>query len=81
MAEPRTPEPEVGGRDLLPPCCVPEQDTCTPRTVLVIPRKWWFLPDMTEKLLTGTLRKKSRKSRPLYQLIQNPWLFTQVTAI
>ena len=25
-----------------------------PKRVLVIPRKWWLRPDMTEKLLTGT---------------------------
>ena len=25
-----------------------------PKKVLVIPRKWWLRPDMTEKLLTGT---------------------------
>ena len=66
MAEPRTPESEVGGRDLLPPCCVPEQDTCTPRKVLIIPRKWWLLPDMTEKLLTGTLSLKKTKTQTLY---------------
>ena len=26
----------------------------TPKKVLVIPRKRWLRPDMTEKLLTGT---------------------------
>ena len=31
------------------------RDTFTPRKVLVIPRKRWLRPDMTEKLLTGTL--------------------------
>ena len=31
------------------------KDTFTPRKVLVIPRKWWLRPDMTEKLLNGTV--------------------------
>ena len=30
------------------------KNTFTPRKVLVIPRKRWLRPDMTEKLLTGT---------------------------
>ena len=34
--------------------------------VLVIPRKQWFHPDMTEKLLTGTLSLNTNK--------QNHWL-------
>ena len=29
------------------------KDSFTPRKVLVIPRKLWLCPDMTEKLLTG----------------------------
>ena len=40
-------------RDLPPPCCVLEQDTLLPDTLL--PRKRWLRPDKTEKLLTGTL--------------------------
>ena len=36
------------------PCCILEQDTFTSQTALVIPRKRWLRPDMTEKLLTGT---------------------------
>ena len=36
------------------PCCILEQDTFTSQKVLVIPRKQWLRPDMTEKLLTGT---------------------------
>ena len=35
-------------------CCILEQDTFTSQKVLVIPRKRWLCPDMTEKLLTGT---------------------------
>ena len=55
---PRTPDPEVGGssRTRVKPCCVLEQDTFTPQKVLVIPRKRWLRPNMTEKLFTGTLR-------------------------
>ena len=30
-------------------------ETYRPLVVLVIPRKWWLHPDMTEKLLTGRL--------------------------
>ena len=37
-------------------CCVLEQGTLTPPKVLVIPRKRWLRPNMTEKLFTGTLR-------------------------
>ena len=37
-------------------CCVLEQGTFTPQKVLVIPRKRWFHPNMTEKLFTGSLR-------------------------
>ena len=55
---PRTPYPEVGGSSLtrVKPCCVLEQGTFTPQKVLVIPRKRWLRPNMTEKLFTGTLR-------------------------
>ena len=48
------------GRDSSPsrvkPCCVLEQGTFTPQKVLVIPRKQWLRPNMTEKLFSGTLR-------------------------
>ena len=55
---PRTPDPEVGGSSptRVKPCCVLEQGTFTPQKVLVIPRKRWLCPNMTEKLFTGTLR-------------------------
>ena len=33
-----------------------KESDSTPGKVLVIPRKWWLRPDMTEKLLTGTLK-------------------------
>ena len=33
--------------------------------VLVIPRKWWLHPDMTEKLLNGTLNLNTNKQTNL----------------
>ena len=42
-------------------CCILEQDTFTPQKVLVIPRKRWLRPDMTEKLFAGTLSKNEKK--------------------
>ena len=55
---PRTPDPKVGGSSptRVKPCCVLEQGTFTPQKALVIPRKQWLRPYMTEKLFTGTLR-------------------------
>ena len=55
---PRTQDPEFGGLSpaRVKPCCVLEQGTFTPQKVLVIPRKQWLHPNMTEKLFTGTLR-------------------------
>ena len=55
---PRTPDPEVGGSSptRVKLCCVLERGTFTPQKVLVIPRKRWLRPNMTEKLFTGTLR-------------------------
>ena len=55
---PRTPDPEVGGSSptWVKPCYFLEQDTFTPQKVLVIPRKRWLRPNMTEKLFTGMLR-------------------------
>ena len=37
--------------------------TFTTRKVLVIPRKQWLCPDMTEKLLTGTLSINTNKTK------------------
>ena len=55
MVEPQTPEREVGG--LIPTSAVLSlsKDTFTPRKVLVIPKKRWLRPYMTEKLFTGML--------------------------
>ena len=60
---PRTPDPEVGGSSptRVKPCFVLEQGTFTPQKLLVIPRKWWLRPNMTEKLFTGTLRINKKK--------------------
>ena len=60
MVEHRTLEREVRGLNLPPPCFVLDQDTLLPK-VPVIPRKRWILPDMTEKLYTGTLSLNTNK--------------------
>ena len=39
------------------------KDTFTPQKVLVIPRKLWLHPDMTEKLFTGTLSPNKTKNQ------------------
>ena len=44
VVERRTPQRDVGFQNIPPPCS----------KVLVIPRKRWLRPDMTEKLLTRT---------------------------
>ena len=53
-----TPDSEVGGSGptRVKPCCVLELGTFTPQKVLVMHRKWWLRPNITEKLFTGTLR-------------------------
>ena len=57
---PWSPDPEVGGSSpTWSPCSVFEQDIFTPLPqVLVITKKRWLRPNMTEKLLTGTLSIK-----------------------
>ena len=42
------------------------KDTFTPRKVLVIPGERWFRPNMTEKLLTGTLSINTNKQTKRY---------------
>ena len=63
---PRTPDPEVGGSSptRVKPCCVLEQGAFTPQKVLVIPRKRWLRPNMTEKLFTGTIRINQPTNQP-----------------
>ena len=64
MVEHQTPERQVGVRSSLRSlCCVLEQDTFTSQKVLVIPRKWWLRPYMTEKLFTGTVSKNQTKKK------------------
>ena len=58
------------GRDSNPtrvkPSCVLEQGTFTPPKVLVIPRKRWLSPNMTEKLFTWTLRINQPTNQPSF---------------
>ena len=75
MVERRALEREVGVRSSLRSlCCILEQDTFTSQKVqlrvLVIPRKRWLRPDMTEKLLTGTqsLNPNKRKTSLYWSL-------------
>ena len=65
---PRTPDPEVGGSSptRVKPCCVFEKGTFTPQKVLVIPRKRWLCPNLTEKLFTGTLRINQPTNQPSF---------------
>ena len=52
---PRPPEREVGVRSHSGRRVVSlSKKHLPPKKVLAIPRKRWFRPDMTEKLLTGT---------------------------
>ena len=67
MVERQTPGREVGDRPSIGlPCCVLEQDTFTSQKVLVIPRKRWLRPDMTEILFTGTLNKNETKRKVIF---------------
>ena len=45
------------------PCCVIEQDKFTSQKVLIIPRKRWLRPDITEKLFTWTINKNETKMK------------------
>ena len=61
---PQTPDPEVGGFE--PQSgrrSVSLSKTYLPPKVLVIPRKRWLPPNMTEKLFTGTLSIKPNNNR------------------
>ena len=46
-----------------------EQDTLYSPKVLVIPRKQWLHPNMTEKLFTGTLSKKREETKTMLVLL------------
>ena len=54
MVECWTLEREVGGSETYLRRVVSLSKTLYSLKVLVIPRKWWFHSDMTEKLLTRT---------------------------
>ena len=54
VVEPRTPEREVGGLVIYLRRVSLAKTHLLPEKVLVIPRKRWLRPDMTEKLFTGT---------------------------
>ena len=77
---------EVGGRSSLGSlCCVLGQDTIYSHKVLVIHRKQWLRPDITEKLFTGKLsRKRKEKNVSNYEAnnatesIRNADLFSSV---
>ena len=56
---------DSGVRDLLPLCCVLEQDTLLPESTGYLPRKRWLRPDMTEKLLTRTLSLNTNNQKIL----------------
>ena len=53
------------------------KDTFTPRKVLVIPRKRWHSPDMTEKLLTGTLSINTNKQN-FSETLKTDFLVTEL---
>ena len=53
MVERRTPERQVGGFETYLLRVVSLSKTLYSPKVLVIPRKRWLCPDMTEKLLLG----------------------------
>ena len=56
-----TPEPEVVGFETYLCHVVSLRKTLYSPKVLVMPRKRWLRPDMTEKLLTGNLNLNTNK--------------------
>ena len=80
---PRTPDPEVGGSSptRVKPCCVLKQGIFTPQKVLVIPRKQWLRPNMTEKLFTGTLRINQPTNQQFQASSYLLWLYSLVCVI
>ena len=43
------------------PCCILDQDTFTSQKVLVIPRKRWLRPDMTDKIIDWDVKPQQNK--------------------
>ena len=74
----RIPEREVGGSILtqVTVLCPWARHIYLPK-VLVIPRKQWLCPNMTEKLFTGTLRIKST-NQPFWQNFRRFDLFAWI---
>ena len=81
-----TPDPEVGRssptRDKA--CFVLEQGHIYSPKVLVIPRKGWLHPNMTEKLFTGTLKFNQSTNQPtfprIYKYLEVLFLFEAVSS-
>ena len=67
VIEHQTPELEVGFETYLSRVVSLSKTLYSPK-VLVIPRKGWLCPDMTEKLLTGTLNLNTNKQTNTYLL-------------
>ena len=61
VVECQTPEREVGGSKPTAAVLCPCARHFTPRSTGLFPRKRWLRPDMTEKLLTGTLSLNTNK--------------------
>ena len=68
VVEPRTKKREVGGFETYLRLVVSFSKTLYSAKVLVIPRKRWLRPDMTEKLLTGTLHKQTNQAVWLHKM-------------
>ena len=63
LVERQTPEREVGGFETFLHRVVSLSKTLYCQKVLVISRKWWLRPEMTEKLLTGKLSLNTKKTK------------------
>ena len=55
----------LNGIHVPPPCCFLEQDTFTPRKVVVIPKKWWLRPDMTEKIVDWDVKPQQNQTKTI----------------
>ena len=79
VVECRTPEREVGGSKPTAAMLCPWARHFTPR------KYWWLCPDMTEKLLTGTLSLNTNKQKSEWQVVcqcqsKYPWIHLIVGA-
>ena len=57
------------------------RDTFTPGKVLVIPRKWWLHPNMTEKLFTGMLSLNKTKQTDIIKTKRKRSVFDNLLGI